>query len=98
MPGAASFRAEGLTLFCLKGGPKEDSQFRIGKSKSFATAYLRPTEKPLYSVEVMKSRQDSPRTSSKKAVAKPTYSAVLTDIIRSAWRASRYAFVAGAGI
>src|SRR5882724_2642514 len=49
-------------------------------------------------MKVMKSRKHSPKTQSKKAATEPKYSAVLTDMFRSAWRASRYAFLAGAGI
>src|SRR5262249_44559613 len=48
-------------------------------------------------MKVMKSRKHSPKTQSKKA-AQLTYSSVLSDMFRSAWRASGYAFAAGAGI
>src|SRR5215831_6885133 len=46
----------------------------------------------------MKSHKASPPKPSQKAIAKPMYSAVLSEMFRSAWRASRYAFAAGAGI
>src|SRR6266446_80111 len=49
-------------------------------------------------MKVMKSRKHSPKTPSKKAAAEPKYCAVLANMFRSAWRASRYAFLAGAGI